>query len=150
MYPSLGMCIRVCVYPSCTRSLVAKKFGCKRAHINEYDNNTHEAGQSRTALRGAGGRNSITRLTSTYDHGECIQIRRLGPPPLFPSHTGCGRTSRERLLGAGSRYQNSWRTTDEERADTRPAQGPTRAEGSRATGIDMAYCKQPLPPRHRP
>ena len=29
-------------------------------------------------------------------------------------------------------------------AGTRPAQGPTRAEGSRATGIDMAYCKQPL------
>ena len=35
-------------------------------------------------------------------------------------------------------------------AGTRPAQGPTRAEGSRATGIDMAYCKQPLLPRHRP
>ena len=26
--------IRVCVYPSCARWLVAKKFGCKRAHIN--------------------------------------------------------------------------------------------------------------------
>ena len=35
-------------------------------------------------------------------------------------------------------------------AGTRTAQGPARAESSRATGVDMAYCKQPLLPRHRP
>ena len=86
VYPSLGMCIRVCVYPSCARWLVAKKFGCKRAHINYYDNNTHEAGQSLPASRGADGRTTITRLTSTYEHSECIQTRRLGLPPPKKHH----------------------------------------------------------------
>ena len=84
------VCVSVYMYPSCARWLVAKKFGCKRAHINYYDNNTHEAGQSLPASRGADGRTTITRLTTTYEHSECIQTRRLGLPPPQNTHTGCG------------------------------------------------------------
>ena len=88
-----------------------------KAHSNEYENNTHKAEQSLPASRGAGGRNSFTRLTSTYEHSECIQTRRLGLTPLPKkkkhTHTGCGRTGKERLLDAGS-TQNSGRPTDKE------------------------------------
>ena len=39
---------------------------------------------------------------------------RTTPPPKKNTHTGCGRTGKERLLGAGSRRQNSGRPTDKE------------------------------------
>ena len=131
------MCIRDS--PSCARWLVTKKFGCKRAHINEYDNNTHEAGQSLPASRGADGRTTITRLTSTYEHSECIQKRRLGPPPP-PKHTHRLRANRQREAARRRQQTPEQMAVDRQRHATRRQQETTQAREARCVCIRPWVC----------
>ena len=132
------VCVSVYMYPSCARWLVAKKFGCKRAHINEYDNNTHKAGQSVPASRGADGRNRITRLTTTYEHSECIQTRRLGLPP--PKHTHRLRAKRQREAARRRQQTPEQLAVDRQRHATRRQQETTQAREARCVYPSLGMC----------
>ena len=63
----------------------------------------------------------------------------LRTPPTPHAHTDCGRTGRERLLGAGSRHQNSGRPTNKQKL-----RGASRRQHKRERrGVCVSVCVDP-------